>query len=41
MVHLQYWTAWVAETGKLNFRYDIYDRDKPLDRALKEQRPEA
>ena len=41
IVHLQYWTAWVDETGKLNFRHDIYDRDKPLDRALKERRPEA
>ena len=41
MVHLQYWTAWVDETGKLNFRHDIYDRDRPLDRALKERRPEA
>lgn len=41
MVHLQYWTVWVDETGKLNFRHDIYDRDNPLDQALQEQRPEA
>jgi murein L,D-transpeptidase YcbB/YkuD len=40
-VHLQYWTAWVDETGRLNFRHDIYDRDRPLDRALKEGRPKA
>ena len=33
MVHVQYWTARVDETGKLNFRNDIYDRDRPLDRA--------
>ena len=40
-VHLQYWTVWVDETGRLNFRHDIYDRDRPLDRALKERRPKA
>jgi murein L,D-transpeptidase YcbB/YkuD len=40
-VHLQYRTAWVDETGRLNFRHDIYDRDRPLDRALKERRPKA
>ena len=40
-VHLQYWTAWVNETGRLNFRHDVYDRDRPLDRALKERRPEG
>ncbi|MDY6879550.1 MAG: L,D-transpeptidase family protein [Thermodesulfobacteriota bacterium] len=38
-VHIQYWTAWVDETGRLNFRHDIYNRDEPLDRALKERGP--
>jgi len=40
-VHLLYWTAWVDENGMLHFRNDIYDRDKPLDRALAEKPPEA
>jgi murein L,D-transpeptidase YcbB/YkuD len=30
-VHVLYWTAWVGQDGLLNFRDDIYERDKPLD----------
>ncbi len=33
-VYLLYWTAWVDENGQLQFRDDIYKRDKPLVRAL-------
>jgi len=36
-VHLLYWTAWVSEDGTLNFREDIYARDKPLLEALQEE----
>ena len=33
-VYLIYWTAWIDEEGLLNFRNDIYKRDKPMVRAL-------
>jgi murein L,D-transpeptidase YcbB/YkuD len=38
-VHLLYMTAWVDEKGVLQFRKDIYKRDRQLDRALKERHP--
>jgi murein L,D-transpeptidase YcbB/YkuD len=29
-IHILYWTAWVDESGALNFREDIYGRDRNL-----------
>ena len=29
-IYLIYWTAWVDEEGRINFRNDIYDRDTRL-----------
>jgi len=29
-IYLVYWTAWVDQDGKLNFRHDIYNRDAAL-----------
>jgi L,D-transpeptidase YcbB len=40
-VHLLYLTAWIDEQGNMQFRRDIYDRDLPLDAALKEKAPRA
>lgn len=39
-IHILYWTAWVAEDGTVNFRNDIYGRDKALIDAMLERPPE-
>ena len=36
-IHLLYWTAWSDANGTVFFREDIYERDAPLMRALKEK----
>jgi len=36
-IHILYWTAWVDKNGVINFRDDIYGRDRQLNIALHEK----
>jgi murein L,D-transpeptidase YcbB/YkuD len=36
-VHVLYWTAWVDEGGRLQFRDDLYRIDARLARALERE----
>jgi murein L,D-transpeptidase YcbB/YkuD len=36
-IHILYWTAWVDNDGIINFREDIYGRDRRLYSALNEK----
>jgi L,D-transpeptidase YcbB len=40
-VHMRYLTAWVDDLGRLQFRRDIYSRDKPLLALLEEAAKQA
>jgi murein L,D-transpeptidase YcbB/YkuD len=40
-VYIAYFTAWVDEQGKLNFRKDIYDNDARLARMILKSREAA
>jgi murein L,D-transpeptidase YcbB/YkuD len=40
-IHLLYWTAWVDQTRTVQFRKDIYDRDRLIGEALNQRPPRS
>jgi murein L,D-transpeptidase YcbB/YkuD len=40
-VYVLYWTAWVEPDGTVHFRRDIYERDTPLENALRSAPPSS
>lgn len=40
-IHILYWTAWVDNQGQLQFRQDVYQRDKSIEKAFYQALPSS
>jgi len=38
-IHVLYWTTWIDDSGVVQFRTDIYNRDSKLKQALEASAP--